>query len=235
MRCVLKNQEILDEGLVSTSLFSKALFQRPESLSKYLPYEKFIKKHKIFLLKDGSFGAIFKMDLLEHETMSAQEIIDSVESLKSWFHLPTNCTFQVSFDQSYVSRLDRRWEEMRTTYKYPHSVSKILFEEKLKKLRLAKGEQRSMERKAYISIRYYPDYIGKTGCYKELFKKGEYVLFEQTKEFVRELKTFSSILKTFKMNSKVNLSQVDANELVEYLRKCFNPKTFYKREFALIH
>mgnify|MGYP000106078324 CR=1 FL=1 len=228
----MKNQEILDEGLVSTSLFSKALFQRPESLSKYLPYEKFIKKHKIFLLKDGSFGAIFKMDLLEHETMSAQEIIDSVESLKSWFHLPTNCTFQVSFDQSYVSRLDRRWEEMRTTYKYPHSVSKILFEEKLKKLRLAKGEQRSMERKAYISIRYYPDYIGKTGCYKELFKKGEYVLFEQTKEFVRELKTFSSILKTFKMNSKVNLSQVDANELVEYLRKCFNPKTFYKREFA---
>ena len=123
----MNNQDFLENGLVYSNLFTQALFKRPESLSKYLPYDSFINEHKVFLLKDGSLGAIYKLDLLEHETMNAQEIINSVDSLKSWFNLPTNCTFQVSFDQSYVSSLDKRWQEMRDSYTNSHSVSKVLF------------------------------------------------------------------------------------------------------------
>jgi hypothetical protein len=228
----MNHQEILDDGLACANLFTQSLFKRPESLSKYLPYESFIKDQKVFLLKDGSLGAIYKVNLLEHETMSAQEIIGSVDSLRSWFNLPTNCTFQVSFDQSYVSSLDKRWEQMRNSYPDSHSVSKILFEEKIKKFRFASDELRVMERKAYISIRFYPDYMKKGGHYKELFKKGEHLLFQETKVFLKELKSFVSLLKDLEMNSKVKLNVIGASELVEYLRKCFNPKTFYKREFA---
>ena len=42
-------------------LFTETLFKRPESLGALLPYDEFLVDDKIFLMKDGSLGAVLKL------------------------------------------------------------------------------------------------------------------------------------------------------------------------------
>ncbi|MBH9818773.1 conjugal transfer protein TraC, partial [Clostridioides difficile] len=89
--------------------FVKALFERPDSFAKILPYEEYLPEAGIFVLKDGSLGAIYEIGLLEHEPVEAARIVELVSSIKAWFFLPERCTLQVFFDQSEIPARDPIW------------------------------------------------------------------------------------------------------------------------------
>lgn len=217
--------DFIEEGMTSKNLFSDALFKRPESLSKYLPYDEYIKDHGIYLLKNGQLGAIFKATLIEHEPLVSYKIVEIVKGLKSWFNLPSNYTLQVLFDQAHISKLDKRWNDFEGTYS-GHDVSKKLFSEKINNLK----DRSPFERSLYISIK--KNSVKNSYNPLHFFSRGEKLLLDETKNFIKEMREFNNELKDFSSNSKVNLSRLEGQELVKFLRKEFNPKTFYKREFA---
>ena len=107
----------LTQALSNHKEFTKALFERPESLGALLPYSEYLEADSLFLQKDGSLGAIFEATLLEHETMTSEQVVSSVESLKSWFNLPSNCTLQILFDQAPISEHDPEFEKIETYFK----------------------------------------------------------------------------------------------------------------------
>ena len=233
--CKLKDITLpINRALENRKVFTQALFTRPESLAALLPYDEFIEEGKIFQLKDGSLGAIFEVKLLEHEPMIEKEILRTVGSLKPWFSLPENCTLQILYDQTQVSKFDEEIKKIESSFPNPHPVSKIVFDEKIKALKDSCGTNKQttpLKRKTYLSIRYFPA-IKDTTRAKDYLKRGEVVLYRQLQGFVSEFRSFQQILKNLKIGSEIGLRQLDASELLDFLRKFFNPKTYYKRTFA---
>ncbi len=228
----------ISDALSKKDIFIKALFDRPESLSNLLPYDEYIPESGLFRHKDGSLGAVFEATLLEHEPVQADQIVQLVESLKAWFTLPSNCVLQVLYDQSEVSSHDPVFADIQNHFQNGHSVSRVLFESRIQKIRQAclsndetDNDLRPLKRKAFVSIRYNPDYKSSRKA-NALISKAEFVLFKEMKEFVQESRAFSQILANFQHNSKLPLRQLNAGELLDVLRRFFNPKTYYKRSFA---
>ena len=58
------------------------------------------------------------------------------------------------------------------------------------------------------------------------------MLYRELEEFVRESRQFTHLITNFQHNSKLPLRLLGASELLDVLRKFFNPKTYYKRPFA---
>ena len=120
----------MSKALSNRFRLAEALFKRSDSLSQLLPYSEYIDEFKTFINKDGSLGVVFEVELLEHEPMPAKGIISAVESFKSLFALPENCVLQVLFDQSYISKKDRVWDQLLSKHKYSHPVSEFLYKRK---------------------------------------------------------------------------------------------------------
>jgi len=97
----------ISKALSNRETFTNALFSRPDSLSALLSYDEVLEKEQLFLQKDGSLGAVYEVELLEHEPMASKQIINAVEGLKPLFNLPENCTLQFLFDQSAFSSFDK--------------------------------------------------------------------------------------------------------------------------------
>ena len=120
--------KIIENAQINRKIFTDALFKRPESLGSLLPYDEYLTEMGIFQLKDGSLGAVFKIELLEHESMTEDQILKSVASMKQWFSLPENCALQVLFDSSRYSPLDQKISRFKDSFKDsfndPHPVSK---------------------------------------------------------------------------------------------------------------
>jgi len=187
-----------------------------------------------FQQKDGSLGAIFEVGLLEHEPMTEKEIVSAVSSLKPWFNLPENCTLQILYDQSAISASDAEILKIEQSYPDAHPVSKLLFSKKMDALKESckvHGENTPYRRKTYLSVRYFPQAKQKTKA-KEYLRRGEAVLYRQMQGFVREFRNFTHLLKNLQANSNISLKEIGADELLDFLRKFFNPKTYYKRSFA---
>jgi hypothetical protein len=216
---------IVNSGLSGKTIFTEALFSRPESLSKYLPYDEFIKDENLFLMKDGSLGAVYKVRLVEHEPLVASKIVDSVSSLKTWLGLPSSYTLQLLFDQRIIGPLDKRWDELLNDDK-GHVVSKLLHKEAVERTR----KNSPYERVLYLAIRNCS--VDNKSFVSNFFKKGEALLFDETKYFVKRLREFKAHIADLECNSSLKMKKVTGCELVRLLRKEFNPKTFYKREFA---
>lgn len=221
-------------ALEKRELFTNSLFTRPDSLSALLPYDGFIENEGLFTLKDGSLGAIYSMELYEHETMTSKQIIKAVDSLKPIFNLPENCTLQFLHQQNLVSSLDNQIKDLESNTNNGHPVSQLLYKEKMDTLKDSCKEHSDnspYKRKLLMSIRYFPA-LTKTKNVKDILKKGEITLYRELKEFISEMRTFKNILKTIETASEQKLTKLDANELLNTLRSFFNPKTFYKRNFA---
>ena len=215
---------IMQEALRKRKVFIYALFTRPESLAALLPYQEFIEEENIFQLKDGSLGAIFEVGLLEHEPMREKDIIRAMNTLKPWFSLPENCTLQILYNQSHLSKFDESIKKIEESFPNAHSVSKLIFDEKIQTLKDSCGknsELSPLQRKTFLSVRYFPS---------TKWKKA--TLNHELQGFIAELKDFKRVLKSFKTGSDIALRPLNANELLDFLRKFFNPKTYYKRTFA---
>ena len=224
----------IEDALCKRELFTKALFTRPESLSSLMPYDGFIEEENIFQLKDGSLGAVFKVELLEHEPMTEEQILRAVVSTKNWFSLPENCVLQVQYEQSSYSYFDRRLKELENSCQDAHPVSKILFKEKIKSLKesckLNDGKS-PLKRQTLLSVRYFPESKSNVKA-NDYCKRGEGLLHREMRSFVLELQAFKHLLKNIESNSEIKLTPQTNSDLLDYLRKFFNPKTYYKREFA---
>lgn len=232
-----KNEPIpkpISNALANSNIFTKALFDRPESLSELLPYDEYIESTGIFRHKDGSLGAVLQAEILEHEAMTGDQVIAAVEGLKSWFSLPENCALQILYDQAAVSSLDSVINSVSESYPDGHSVSKALFKSRIEKIReacLTPGPLSPLRRRTLVSIRYFPA-LSESRMAKDLLKRGEAVLYKEMKSFVEESRNFTQILANFQHNSKIPLKRLGAAEVLDVLRRFFNPKTYYKRSFA---
>ncbi len=224
--------KILEEALSREELFRKALLERPESLSSLLPYDEVLEKDNIFVMKDGSLGAIFSLPPLEHEALTSQEVVGSVEGLRSWFALPDDCVLQVIYDQCAVSSLDQRWKKILGAYPESHPVSKLLIEKRVSEMKDSCGRENApLERSVYLAVRYFPE-PNKSTFGKELLEKGEKTLHRELKVTAKNLQAFRVIAQNFQANSKIPLRRLGSQELLTFLRRFFNPKTYYKRSFA---
>lgn len=222
------------KALENREVFTKALFSRPESLSALLPYNEFLEKDDLFLLKDGSLGVVYEVELLEHEAMTAKQIVSAVDGLKPIFSLPENCTLQFLFDQSAIAPFDKKLTEIEESYPESHPVSQILFNEKVDALKescKSFNDKSPLRRKLYLSIRYFPKII-KTRKVKDYIDKGEVTLYRGLSEFVSELKNFKGILKSIETASPLDITKLGAESLLDVLRRFFNPTAYYKRTFA---
>ncbi|MCX6125174.1 MAG: TraC family protein, partial [Proteobacteria bacterium] len=137
---------------------TKALFSRPESLSCLLPYDDFIEEEGIFQQRDGSLGAVFEVQLLEHEVMTEKEIIDAVRHVKPWFSLPEECILQVIYEQSAISSKDRVWDSLKKQYPEGHGISSVLFDKRLEQYQAACGTSQDvapLRRRTLLVVRYF--------------------------------------------------------------------------------
>lgn len=228
------NLDIIESTLASRTKFVHALFERPDSFAKILPYEEYLGEARMFVLKDGSLGAVFELGLVEHEPMEAHRIIDTVESLKSWFSLPEKCTLQILFDQSHIPARDPIWNFEASGFKDSHPVSKDIYEARLETFKNYCEGRHSlspMRRRALLSIRYFPEKENQKAILR-LMERGEGLLFNTMNEMTMEISEFSQILAQFVDSSKVTLTRIDGAGLVDVLRRFFNPKEYLERDFA---
>ncbi len=227
--------DILESILASREKFNRLLYERPDSFAKLIPYEEYLDEARMFVLKDGSLGAIFELGLIEHEPIEAGRIVEMVESLKSWFFLPEKCTLQILFDQSHIPARDPIWNFEVSGFKNAHPVSKEIYEARLETLKgFCEGQNQQlspMRRKAFLSIRYFPEKESKKEILR-LMERGEGLLFDAMNEMTREVSEFSQILAQFVDSSKVPVTRVDGADLVDFLRRFFNPKEYLERDFA---
>ena len=223
----------LAQSMSNRDLFTKALFERPESLGSFLPYEDYLASHQIFQMKDGSLGAVLEVELLEHEPMTETQIIRAVDSTKNWFSLRENCALQILYDSSYYSKLDPGIRGLDQAFPKAHSVSKLLFTEKTD---ILKGtcENRSdispLKRRLLVSVRYFLQ--RSTGIKIRDLGDSQSTLSRQAKSLQGELNGFRHLLKDFQENSELSIRMLGSEGLADRLRRYFNPKSYYKRVFA---
>ncbi|GHT97383.1 hypothetical protein FACS1894126_1320 [Alphaproteobacteria bacterium] len=184
------------------------------------------------MLRDGSLGAVFELGLIEHEVLSAERVVETVEGLKSWFFLPENCTLQVHFDQGYIPARDRVWSLKAAEDGHPVSVA--LYNARVKTFQsFCEGASNlsPMRRRALLSIRYFPGKGAEKGI-RRILDRGEGLLFDSMNLLTREVAEFSQLLAQLRENSRVPLERIDGAGLVDFLRRFFNPKEYLEREFA---
>lgn len=227
--------KILEKSLSKSTLVWEALYKRPESLSALLPYDEFMSEQKLFRHKDGSLGAIFEIELVEHEPLTGSQIVETVQSLKPWLNLPENCVVQVIYDQAAISPRDQRFLQFKNRYSDGHPVSNLLFNAKVEGLLAScqsDSEFRPIERKGYLAIRYFPNQVKHPRVIRSL-RRGEKILFDEMQGYLKEIKAFQHILENILYSSKiVRLKMINADELLNLLRRFFNPLTYFKRDFS---
>jgi len=230
----LSSDEIIERVLASRTSFVKALFERPDSFAKILPYEEYLPEAGIFVLKDGSLGAIYEIGLLEHEPVEAARIVELVSSIKAWFFLPERCTLQVFFDQSEIPARDPIWNFEASGFKNAHPVAESIYKARLSRFQSfceGKSKLSPMRRRALLSIRYFPDQNDSKAILR-LLERGEGLLFDSMNAITKEVAELSQILAQFQESSRIPLTRLSGAGLVDFLRRFFNPKEYLAREFA---
>ena len=226
-------ENILEEYLYRRKAFTKALYERPQSLSTFFVYDEYLEGPGVYVNKDGTFGAIFDVQLVEHEPLGCEEILEAISGVAPWFKVPENCVLQVIHEQSAVSARDKVWEEMQRHFPTPAKLSKEILSERIehfKRLSQTDSDMRPLRRKTYLCIRYFPTTKTRKKI-RLLDSRGEKFLFEQVTEATEELRDFVEVIETLKTASGVKLRTLAPDALLESLRRFLNPKEFYSRDF----
>ena len=225
--------KILKKSLSDRDVYTKALFERPDSLGELLPYMDYLPSYKLFQLKDGSLGAVLEVELAEHEAMTESNILRLVGSTKSWFSLPENCVLQILFDNAFYSPLDESLTGLESKFPSAHPVSKLLFDEKQKILKENCGKSTEIspiKRKLLVSLRYFLKNQSKA-TFKDL-SNSHSTLSRELKAFKMEIEAFHGVILDFLDNPELKIKSLNAEELLSYLRRSFNPESYFKRVFA---
>jgi hypothetical protein len=226
---------IFKRALASQETFAEALFKRPESLSTFLPYDEFLPQFGLFRQKDGSLGVVYEVQLCEHETKRAQQITALLSELRAWFRLSDDLVLSLLFEQSKISAHDRTWKNLVTPADLDRQdVPARLHLANLERLRA----QGPFQRRLFLSIRNFPKRedrgtrLAQVG--RELANPDQ-TLSNTLEGFLRQLRAFNHTLAQFELSSPLTLTRLTGSDLADYLRRTFNPHTYYKRPFAKVN
>ena len=168
--------------------------------------------------------------MLEHEAQQAKDIISKLSDLKNWMRLSEQFVLQVYFDQSKLSKLDKKWKNLEESFNDGNEVSKYLYMEKINSFK--ENSNYPYVRKCFLSVRYFPKQKNSFSVLSLKSKRRPRNSSQKTVNFIREAKRFDESLKVLELDSGLKLKRLEADDLVDFLRKFFNPKTYYKRPFA---
>lgn len=218
-----------DPTMADRSLLYSDILRRPESLSSYLPYDEYLSESKIFVMKDGSLGAVMEVGLLAHEPMTEIQILRVTKEINSWFRLPDNYSAQILYESSYIPPNASDISSLKKEVDAGHPVSAMLFKEKLRAIEdsCAKpSDDTPLKRSLLLSIRYFPDHLdGKNVA--DIKAVGS--------SFKDDLNSFVYYLRNLVEGSSISLKQLDLDDLALNIRRFFNPQSFYERSFAKVN
>lgn len=232
-------ERLFQKGLAKQDLFARALFARPESLTRFLPYDEYLSEFGVFRQKDGSLGVIYEVKLCEHETKTSDEIVGLLEKLRTWFRLDESLTLSLLFEQAPVSPHDTQWTNLRSEEDLKRSdVPASLHLNAIERMRAPEAKPKPLKRTLYLSIRSFekakPFSTRARDLKKELGNPSQ-TLSIATQDFVRRLREFNHLLSQLELTSPLTLTRLDAETLADFLRRTFNPVTYYERPFAKVN
>lgn len=213
--------------LVNRQEYNKIFLQRPTSVSSFLPYDEYLEDTGVFVQKDGSLGAIFKVELIEHEVLNESEIVRIISATKSLFCLPTSYVVQFLYDSSYYSKHDPFLSNLMNNYPDGNKISEKLFNEKILDI---KDKFSPLKRELFVSIRHFPK-VKNRANFKGLRNSSD-IINKELGVFKTNLAIFVHFVKLIKSIYGFKLFQLTDKDLCNTLRRFFNPVTFYKREFC---
>lgn len=239
---------LLEKALAQPALLAQALFQRPESLSQFLPYEEYLPEYGLFRQKDGSLGCVYRVELIEHEAKTSEEIFSLLQKLKIWFSFSEQYAVSLLFEQNRLSPHDPYWQDMTTPTDLERANVELpahLYLAQLQRWRAgdAPAQSAPLRRRLFLSVRaLMPEGSAgaggsrgqRRGWLKEFFRS-ELTLQHEVERFLKELRLFNYKLTQFEMSSPLSLERLDANALAGFLRETFNPVTAFKRPFAPVN
>jgi type IV secretory pathway VirB4 component len=227
---------IIERALTDHKLLAKALFERSESLSALLPYDEYLPQFELFRQKDGSLGVIYAAELCQHETKTSQEIQSLLLRLKSWFKFSEGMTLSILFEQAPMSPLDEIWDRWkRETDLQRQDIPAKLHLAQLEKLR---SSGNLMKRRLILSIRQFEQNRPIREKVKRLgaeLSNADQTLSHELKDFLKRARSLNHTLSQFELDSPLKLRRITGEECVDFLRKTFNPVTYYKRPFAAVN
>ncbi len=230
-----KIPDIFTKTLAKQELFAKALFERPESLSKFLPYDEYLREFGLFRQKDGSLGAVYEVTLCEHETKTADQICDLLLKLRNWFRLDETLTLSLLFEQAPISPHDSLWNQYSTpTDQTRQDIPSVLHLAQIQKMKSAMP----LRRRLYLSIRSFEKKISfadRLVNTKAELANPDQTLSNTMNGFLKSLREFNHLLSQFDLTTPLQMKRLNDEELADILRRTFNPVTYYERPFAKIN
>lgn len=228
--------KILRRALVKQEIFAKAFLERPESLASFLTYDEYVPEMALFRQKDGSLGTVYEVSLCEHETKTCQEVVALLEGLRAWFRLSEETTLSLLYEQSVISAHDKEWKNLvskadSTRQDIPSRLN-IAQVERLRTSRVP------LRRKLYLSIRSYErSSSAKSRFIRATTELGSThaTLSNELQNFLKSARAFNHSLSQFELTSPLPLRRLNAEELADFLRRTFNPVTYYERPFAALN
>jgi hypothetical protein len=234
-RCTTSLPPILERGLSRYELFARALMERPESLSRFLPYDEYLPDFGLMRLKDGSLGVVYEVTLCEHETKTGEQVVRLLVDLRAWFRLPDDLVLSLLFEQSRISPHDRSWNSHVTDADQARGdLPSRLHLATLDRLRA----DPPMRRRLFLSIRNFPRRPGRADRFRTTWQElgAPYrTLGNEAEAFIRQARGFNHSLSQFELTSPLPLRRLSGEDLADYLRRTFNPVTYYKRPFAPVN
>ena len=227
--------DIFSKTLANHKIFAKALFERPESLSQFLPYDEYLSEFGVFRQKDGSLGVVYEVSLCEHETKSSDQIVELLSKLRNWFRLDETLTLSLLFEQSPISPHDSVWKKYTSEQDYSRTdIPSSLHLAQIQKMKSAMP----LKRRLYLSIRSFekkkPIADRLRGAQKELANPDQ-TLSQTMHTFLKDLREFNHLLSQFELTTPLPMRRLDDESLADILRRTFNPVTYYERPFAKLN
>lgn len=192
--------------------YRKALFANANRLDSILPYQEYLSDHQVFLLKDGSLGAMFEVSLMEHESQNIEDLQVLIQKLTTWFSGSESEVMQILFEQSELRPDDPLWIKEILKYPESHPVSQKLYSERLQHLK----QQPLFKRSLYLTIRSFENLHTPKS------------LSAQVEQFSSQLVAFDQKLKTLEQSSPLQLKRCTHHELISILRRWFQPNSHLK-------
>jgi hypothetical protein len=230
-----KIPDIFTKTLSKHEIFAKALFERPESLSKFLPYDEYLPEFSLFRQKDGSLGVVYEVTLCEHETKSSDQVVELLSKLRNWFRLDETLTLSLLFEQSPISPHDAVWNRYATdTDKTRNDVPASLHLAQIEKMK----RTMPLKRRLYLSVRSFEKKKPFAGRFKSMqseLANPDQTLSQTMHTFLKEVRVFNHLLSQFELTTPLTMRRLDDEALADILRRTFNPVTYYERPFAKLN
>lgn len=205
-------------------IVEKSLSEQLTRVQEVLPYLQFDSSNNLVILKDYSMGAVYRVELAQHEAMLGSNLDELHSNLVRWLQLPNNCALQVLFDQSYLEERDLESKFRNIDPSNSDSLSNLVRLEKLNQIKGRLGTS-LFKRSMILSIRYFPENEMKT-LRDFLPRKSEALFLDEIEISSKKTNAFLDILSSFESRSPLKLTRLNAQEFIDSIRDLFfKPET----------